>query len=347
MNSVMVKAVFLGMLGATVFLVGCGGGGGGGSTFTPPDISSALVTIGAENQEEVANVSGNGVGGSASSGGFASSVGVEVESTGGDSSRGVFDFIRGPLMERLQNTNLSGASSATGVTYEFNDACISGGSVSSVAEIANINSFTLIAGDRISFTYNNCSEYGETINGSMALEITSGNLYIYCVECYSWTMEGNFNNFRSTEAGEATETFHGDLIMSHSGNTDTLSGNSLYLLEAGGDSIHMTNFNISVTTSGDMETITGSLTVASSQLNGTVTISIDSSNPLVGYVDADYPTSGTMTVTGEGGSTLIIRTISEAEVELFLDANNDGQTDAGYPQITTWSDIESQAGGLI
>lgn len=344
MNSVMMKGAFLGMLGTMALLVGCGGGGGS-STFTPPAISNTPVAIDSTNQNQVANVAENGVSGAISGG--VGAVGAVVG--GGGQSFSAVDFIKKTVLGLGDASLASGVSGPTGVT--ISGSCDLGpdgttGTSSLTTNVANIETtMAFNIGDYATISSSNCYDSfdGTTVTGSVTLTMVSGTLDFNLADPLSGgglSIQISINNLRSTEMG-VTTTVHGDVTLTaSSGISVSLTGNSLYMMESGGEAVHLTNFAITSTDYGSYTSTSVNATIASTEIDGVISISTDPSDPLLEDTFASHPRAGTMTITG-GSTTLTMVIQDSTTVVLYLDADGVPGTDAGYPATVTWTDIDN------
>ena len=345
MQSVLKKVSVFGLLGATVLLTACGGGGGGGggSTFTPPAISNTPVAIDSNNQYEVASVAEDGVSGAISGG--LGAVGVAVE--GGDHSFSAVDFAKKTVLSLGEASLASGVAGPVGLTVSGScDLAPDGsrGTSTLTTNVENIEStMTVNTGDYVTLSSSNCYDSfdEETVSGSVTMTLVSGSLDFNLADPLSagLSIEISFNNVRSTYMG-VTTTVHGDATITASGSTFSLSGDSLYMMESGGEAVHLTNFSISGTDFGTYESIEVNATIASTTLDGVISISTDPNDPLLEDKFASHPRAGTMTITG-GSTTLTIVVQSSTSVILYLDADGVPGTDAGYPVTVTWTEIDN------
>lgn len=346
MNAGSMKGMFFGVLGASILLVGCGGGGGGGgSTFTPPNISNTPVTIDSDNQYEVAGVAADGVSGSIDGGLGA----IGVVAGGNGRSFSAFDFAKKTVLSLGDVSLTAGLDSPTGV--EFTENCDvapdgSRGTITLSTNVADLQaSQSLGVGDYVSMSSSNCYDAfdGETVSGSVRMTIVSGSLDFNLADPLSagLSIAVSFNNLRSTEMGE-TSIVHGDATLTASGTSFSLSGDSLYVMTVGGEAVHLTNFAISSTDFGTYESITVDATIASTEIDGVISIRTDPSDPLLEDTFASHPRAGTMIITG-GSTTLTMVIQTSTSVVLYLDADGVPGTDAGYPVTVTWTEIDNGA----
>lgn len=341
MKSVLARTTFFGIVSATALLVGCGGsGGGGGSTFTPPNISNTPVTIDSTNQYEVADAAENGVGGAIDGGGGV--LGVVV--SGGSNSFSAFDFAESTLLKYASQAVATSQANPVGIAVSQQIPCDSG-SFTISANISDPDGNILATGDTFSMSFDSCVDNydGSTTSGSMSFSVVSGSLDFNATSITSPVeIAVSFNNLQTTEMGE-TDVVHGGFSMSTDGTTETLSGDSLYVLETDGEAAHLTNFNITNTTANtSTDTITVSLTIASTDIDGVISVQTASGAPLLQGMFDEHPSSGTLIITG-GATTLTMVILSSTQVSLSLDSNSDGTPDADYPVTVTWTEIDNGA----
>lgn len=341
MKSVFVKSAVLGMFAATTLLVGCGGGGGGGGSFTPPEISNTPVTIDSSNQYQVADAADNGVNGAVN--GAPGVLGVVIDGNG--SSFNAFDFAQSSLKKYAGQVTL-GQATPTGISQtEACDAAPGGatGSQTFSSNITDTSATSFGAGDYLSISFSNCydSSDGTTTNGSMKFTIVQGGLNFSTSSTIGLTeISANFNNLRVTDSG-GTNVVHGGFSVSTDGSTESLTGDSLYVMVVGGEAVHLTNFTITNTTANtSTDTISVDFTIASTDINGVITVATDPSNPLIQGITDQHPYSGTLIITGSTSKLTMIITGSNS-VTLELDSNGDDVVDA--TANVTWTDIDNGA----
>jgi len=128
-----------------------------------------------------------------------------------------------------------------------------------------------------------------------------------------------------------------NLAYASATTTNTVSGNDLYLYSSTGQGVHMSNFTIANTLSGNSETSTVDMTLASTRIDGSVRI--QTTTPLVvsNVNTDDHPSSGTLLITGVG-STLTVTAVDATSALLELDVDNDGTLDQSATIL--WTDIE-------
>jgi hypothetical protein len=339
MERVRTASIGLGMLALATVLVACGGSGSD-SAFKAPTIASARVSIDATNQYQVADAADNGVGGAMTGGG--SVLGVVVN--GEKHTFSAYDFAKNSLLKFAPQAASAGLSTPLGVEISNTVNCAGGGTMTVSVNINDPDSSMLQAGDSFGLEFDNCVDTGDgtTSSGSLMFTVSSGMLDYSCAEiCGTVTISVDFDNLRVTEMGK-TDVVHGGLIMSVNGATSTLSGSSLYVMETGGEAGHLTNFTITSTTSGSMEIIDVDLTIASTDINGTVTVKTDPADPLLQMTGSERPYDGTLIITG-GTTVLSMDILGTTSVNLTLDANGDGMPDSDYPLTVSWTEIDNGA----
>lgn len=369
MQSVFVKGSFLGLLGGALLLAGCGGGGGGGggSSFsftdildyggdsptelfnvapssTPSGVPTAAVTISPTNQNEVAGAAVSGVDGAI--------VGEAVSVLGALYARDVqsfsaFGFAEDTLFKYLGEVGAAQTAATSAKTVlSATGPCDSGSATFSV-DVANPNGGSVEAGDSLTISFDNCydSSDGSTTDGAMMIVLNSGSLDFNASSfSSSASISMSFNNLSST-SGSLANVIHGGFTISTNGTTSTLSGASLYFMSAG-ESALLTNFNVSGTTSGSgTDTLTVSLTLASTTINGLINVVTDPADPLVQDAFENHPHAGTLIITG-GTTTLTMQALSSTQVSLSLDSDSNGTPDTGYPVTVNWTDIDAAGGGI-
>jgi hypothetical protein len=332
------------LLGSLLILTGCGGGGGSDS-FTPPNISTIPVSITSSNQNDTVTTSETAITRTIGSP-DAAITGVIIE---GESSAefNLSDYSTGQLLEYALQGKASAANLPVGVSFSQTIPCDSG-NIRISGSVGDPNASQLSAGDSFTLSFNNCTDTdpydGSTTTqiGSISLSIISGNIGVWCgSSCPDFHVAMEFNNFRATEMG-STATIHGGFNLIQTGATNTFSGTSLYLIEAGGSAFHLSNFNITTVTSSSLKTTTVSMTVASTEINGLINVETATGAPLEQYTYNERPHRGTLILTGSNNSVLTVEALDSTSVQLPLDSNRDGLPDEGYPKSATWTEIESQ-----
>lgn len=325
------------LISLTAVLAACGGGGGGGG-FKDPNISTTPVAITQANVDTVASSAVMAVSAGSSMTDAGSLAGGTLKPGGGSQST-MLSIVMNQVQDGVALAVNSGVqTSPTGITQSQTQQCTGGGSVTISATTSTVINSTadLSAGDSLSLTANNCVEATETTNGSVTFTfVTDPNLAGAEISLVA-------NNFQITDS-TGTFTIHGDISLAMdsdlftfdpSNSTVTISGNSLFFIEAGGDAIKLSSYTITVATTAGVYNIIGSLTVDSTIVGGRLTITMTA----VGGSNLDpHPTFGTITVVGANSDTLTI-TIGATDVSWELDLLGDGSVDA--TGTTLWSTIQ-------
>lgn len=347
------------IIAAALGLAACGGSDGGGNGgFTPPDIPHQPIAITPDNESTVSQSAFDGANGGTGLGtnaiGFLGAVSAPQDGAVGSS---LFTTLKGLLDTTVDRgmTAQGGTATVTGVQYSGSSACgyqdpFTNEMVGSGTESYTINvaagfdektgdPITITAGDYISSTFDNC-DYGDgdVQNGSVSItfnsDINTGDL---TTDNYSASITFSFDNFRVTHMGmgdtvPTTETLHGAITLSIVANGTNvsfdMSGSSFYASSAE-ENIHLTDFSFSATSDGTNSTIEASFTLASTALQGQITV--DS------YIESSggaYPTSGFINITGDN-SELDIAINGDGTVNITLLTN--GVVADGYPKNNvTW-----------
>jgi len=340
MKNTLMKGSLFGLIGGMALtLAGCGAGTDDGVTLVDKvSIPGTPAAISASNQNTVVAETSDGVDATVTTGSV-SPIGVSLQDQGA-SRFSLFDFATGRLLEMMQQGLIQQQNLPAAITQSL--PCDSG-SMSLTINLSDPTGSTLKVGDSFSVSFNNCSLDGSTTNGSMNARVVLGTLETGCGNtgtCTDYTLSMSFNDLQIAEMGQ-TGLIDGGFNLAYvsATNTNTISGDDLYVYSSTGQGVHMSNFNIASSLSGSTETTTVSMTLASTRINGSV--QIQTTTPLVTTnVDTDdYPSSGVLRITG-ANSTLTVTVTSSTSVMLELDADNDGTIDQTEPNIL-WTDIEA------
>jgi hypothetical protein len=310
-------------------LAACGGGGGsgGGSGSNPPPPSQP-VSITSTNADDVAGV------------GFQSSIGV-VDSaslvTGSSASVAAAarpKSVLGKFTVGLTRTLLEAQQSPATVTSAVTvTSCPSGGSYT-------INSAD--DGSAFTVTYSNCYfDPDYRVNGTVTVTGISGD---------ETSFSGTVNyNLTITMTGQPPLTFSGGYSFQYADNgttvTATISGSSLAISD-GTNTVTVSNYSFSYSenTMTGVTTTSANLTVASSELGGSITI--ETTTPFQTYSYASYPHAGVMQITGASGSRLRMTVNgnefyapANQQVRVEIDANGDGAYET--TTLRSWAEIDS------
>jgi len=349
------------LLGAALGLVACSSGGdGGGGGFIPPNISTQPVAITSDNEGEVAQAGFDGAQGGMGLASATDLVPIAAATAGSNTTssninlyRTVRKFVDAAIDKQIDQTS---TLSVTGVEFSDSASCayqdpvtnqtIGSGSESFRASIADFNQQTgepnsFSNGDYISVTFNNC-DYGDGVvqNGSMTMTFNSNvSLMDVNAEVFSMNVTASFNNLSMTSITTGVETLHGTINLAFDVNGTSvsfnMSGSSFYAVSSA-ESVHLTNFSFSASTDGINSSVQATFTIASTMLDGQITVESQFSSN-----GAGYPTSGSMTITGDN-SQLVVSvngdgTTATATVNVTLTIN--GMVQAGYPKDVTWSEL--------
>ena len=348
MKNTMMKGSLYGLVGgAALILAGCGASSDDGTTLVDKvSIPGTPTAISTSNQNTIVSETADSVDGAMAVGEIPVSAAVEGHNAPAFS---IFDFASGRLLDYArqglgQQQNIPAAISAS-----LPVPCDSG-TATMTFNVQNLNvnepaATVLQPGDSFSANFSNCVDNtsGTTMNGGMSATLVSGTLVNGCGEtaqgCGDVTLSMSFNDLQVSEMGVAGLA-DGGFTMAHDSttNTNTVSGSDFYIYSSTGQGVHMSNFNIASTLSGNTETTTLSMTLASTRINGSV--QIQTTTPLVtANVDTDdRPSSGALEITG-ASSKLTVTALDTTSVQLDLDESNDGSVDRTV--TVTWTTIES------
>ncbi len=343
-NTLMTGSLFGLIGGMALTLAGCGASttDDGVSLVDKVSIPSTPTAISVGNQNTVVAETSDGIDGALTTSSV-SPVGVSLQDQG-TPRFSLFDFATGRLLETVQQGLAQQQNLPAAITQSI--PCDSG-SMSLTINLADLTGSTLRAGDSFSVSFNNCKDNmsGSTANGSMSATVVSGSLETDCDmdmygTCSDFSLGMSFNDLQITEMGVTNLVDGGfNLTYTRATNTNTISGDDLYMYSGTGQGVRMSNFNIASSLSGRSETTTINMTLASTRINGSV--QIRSTTPLVTTnVDTDdYPSSGVLQITG-ANSTLTVTALDATSVQLELDADNDGTIDYTDSPVS-WTTIEA------
>lgn len=316
------------LLSATGILGACGGGGGGGGGGGTVGIAaSAPVTIASANAQQVASSTFGATDGLTGStdgaGGLVPAAVGQIRST----QINIVETIIEQARQAPDLLPISSSGVAPAAVQSLNQNCDTG-SISGTFN-DNDNDLTLSTGDTVSMTANNCDISGTITNGSISLS----NVVVTGDELsppYSLQFRLQATNFSVSVAGE-TVVMGGDGTISESSNdginiTSSVSGNGIEIT-AGGESLILTDYNIQETENQatGAYSISINATVSSSSLGGSVIVTTDVALTGVGAFDAD---SGQITCVGAGNTRVTVIVVDSVNVQLEVDQNGDGITDA-------------------
>ena len=314
-------------------LSACGGGGGGSSTATATTTDPA-ITISAGNMTTVAGMGASTV-----------DMNISVQQTSTDYVIGAEiqpqAAAKGPdlaslSLALLQKIKKSAPSNALAVGAQFLETypCANGGSVQYSATIADLNSDTFTPGDKGSLTMNACSELGVVLNGALDFTVVSFVSDLNTVGG-SEKHQLTYRDFKITNGAES-------LMVTGSSSFDiarptlekltgALSSDSLsYTAQKGSQTGTLTltgyriSFDRSEATRATTTTVSGTSTFNFPALRGRFAVS--TVEPITASADRTE-TGGKVKILGNN-SALYLTYLSETQVKIELDSNNDGVIDS-------------------
>ena len=326
----------IGVVFVVAILAACGGGGGGGSDSSGGGGgSSAPLSITSSNAGPVASEA------------YAAS---DFAVTGATTTTDMVTFsanavssstfnLRSFADNYLQRLRHRGSSQWVTPQQVWDDVwpCSGGGSLTDTWNDAD-NSLDDSAGDSYSTTYNNCVDGGITMNGGVTATLATlvGDTFA------DYQISGSFGfNSLSISSSGFSVSINGGMNYSASrigSNVSvTLQIPSLTTTSTSGSS---TIANATLQYSFNESTLAYSYTITANlsgtSIGGQVTIATIA--PFAG-TGAGYPVSGSMRVTGAGGSSVTITAIGGGNVRLDVDSNGDGGIDSS--STMTWAALES------
>jgi hypothetical protein len=276
------------------------------------------------------------------------SVGIQTSSTAssgsGMPSPTSLKTLTSAVVGQMLSLDRSGRVAA-GVTSTDNAVCVGGGSATVTTSISNQSQ--LSAGDSISVTYTDCKNYGGTTatNGGVSITInqvsqTQDSVSLEMVVIYTHL------TVTSTSTG-AYSLVDGGLVTGLISTTDTdtwsMSGNALYMADgmAGipANETLLTHFSLTISddTANAVSSYDFNYTVASTQLNGSVTL--ETIDPVMAYWSASYPYTGKIKVSS-GDAGVWLTAIDSTMVHIDYDLDGDGAIDADpAPVDEYWTDL--------
>jgi hypothetical protein len=292
-------------------LVSCGGGGGSDDPEFTPDTP---ISITAQNSPEVVAealvVASN----------FSTDVGPQLRPENVSDSL-PFDLPR--FLTKHKLTRHTRAARTANLTVS--DDCTSGGSWS-----MDVNeSFT--SG---SMTFNNCNEYGDTLNGKMSFS-ESGN--VTTITFSDFSMTGVDYSFTAT--GSTRETYTSYETYEHYVYQDI---SMVVTMSSQGRTLTMGNYNEVFDDYWEYQVSDISFDVNSSSLDGS--FSLDTSQALYYSNNQDYPNQGQVVITGASNSKVRVTSSGgdpASNVLVETDADGDGTYESSTSM--TWYEIETAA----
>ncbi len=331
-------------------LTGCNSGGGGTASTTSTATATAIA-ITKQNSPQVTGAAYQGVSTAASSGSTGSSTLTGAVITGGGGWPNLARFAGQQIAKLASLGYTTGASLvAGGVITPPKITCDTppgGGSSGTLSESFNDadNSGSLTTGDSVTANFSNCylAADGTTFNGGFSLT----NLTINgtpSVAGTAWNATATFK-FSNMTVDMPAGNYSVNGTFTYTGKTQhgvvvsvSMSGSSLTVQKTGGPKLTLAKFKLDGTVDNNALTYSeyGSGQVTDSALSGYVDFSIPSKKPFSGSLE-QYPSTGTMTVTGANNSSVVVTAIDSTTVQLQVDANGNGTVD--YTLTEPWSKL--------
>ncbi|MBB5203124.1 hypothetical protein HNQ51_000417 [Inhella inkyongensis] len=300
-------------------LSACGGGGDGSSNAPAP----SATRLSASNYEDVSRAAA-----------MAYQLSLSTNSiTGGGLQMATAQAAVEPLRKALRvqarasNTQVLPCSGGGRMVVTFNDA--------------NNNGLS-DAGDSAVVEAQACKEDGTTTNGRVQVSMgsTSGSPSF---GNYSASFEASYSDFTVQEANGDRVRIHGRMLLSlnQSGSTANWSMQAQnWELSA---SYQGKTQSLLLNTRTEAQKVSNELRVVlggnlSSSLVQGQTLTLSTPQTLLTVGTDDYPRSGQIVVRGSAGGTLRLSAISNTQVRLELDANDDGQFEIN--QVKNWSELD-------
>jgi len=310
------------LLSAT--LAACGGGGGGGTSNSSP--ASDPIAISSANEQQVASV-GAGAGGAAS--------GVAPKSLSGG-----WSSLPGYLVAQIQQyTNVSKRNGLR-ASQQFEQACLTSGSRAINFNDVDNNGVPGV-GDTVSIALNQCNDGDGTVtNGAINMGFNACSPHFSGGSCEGSTMSIDLSVSDLAGSGSIKGT-----MVSVSQNDSSLSMGSDHITSSG-LIFSFGNENVSfhdLVSDSSWDNSTGIYSDASDfilDLNVTDFVGrlvVDNTIPMVSNNGNVYPDTGSTTITGAGGTTVVLNadTGDSNTVEVT--------TNGGAPQLFTWFELEQQS----
>ena len=326
------------LLGAIFLAAGCGGG----SSSTGVNIPTAAIQITSSNAQTVASGANAASESSARQGSSAATTVVGVVTQQAGQIPSALNIATSGL-GRVLTTPLPTAT-VIGATSTAYFSCSTGLQVSSSAADTftftySVAGSTIAAGDSVSIYFNSCVDTvtGDTTNGGLGIAITSLS-GTFGTAPSSAAFTATFSNLTVTNAG-ASASLNGDMTIAATSSTTaptltaTISGNSLTITDSVQGSIRLTSYNETYTYDNSSTAYTYSVNtnLAGTVMNGSVNIATTTTFSGTG---TGNPTAGVMTITGTGGSYVMV-TANSNGTDVTLNGS-DGTTPFG-PTVVAWS----------
>lgn len=305
---------------ALALLSACGG------DDSPSSPTSAPLAITSTNQTDVARASING--------GLAISL-AQGSLGGGSSSSAVASRAHalGAVLARVlhvaagQRKGIASTGAHASAVSTSTDACAVSGTVTTTFDDKDGNGYAS-NGDVLTAAFSQCRDStSSTINGTVVVTIVgtpsdsqfTANAQFQDVSVVDSGATSTVNGAASLTETDGPTTSNSSITVGNAGLTITVASasyNDSLVFDAG------TVVTTNESSSSGTTSITASGAFSSHLLGGHVTIATPT--PLV-QADADaYPRSGVIHIIGASGSALLLTVLSNAQVQLQLDANGDG-----------------------
>lgn len=300
-------------------LVACGGGGGGGSDSSglsySGNVAPATITTGnaaplaaSLTDDSLPSVPGE----------LASATGASAQLV--QPSLTVTDSVSRKLAQALPRQGA--LVSAASTTLDNTVSCADGGTVRVTGTINNDGTGTLV------ISFGNCSEDGDTLNGSITVRIDAYSL----VAMAPTDLTLSFSNLTlSRSAPPLSMSYSGTIRVQRNllANTETVTVNAIS--RNNGTGLMKQAQNLVIVTSYDnlLAPSTKSVTISGrvyDSIHGHVDISTEEAL-IYGSLDQERPDSGVLVLTGAGGRRIRIEFQSASVVVLQVDYTGDSAYD--------------------
>lgn len=316
-------------------LVGCGGGGGnsGSSSDTGGNPSSAAIVINEQNMGEVAGVALMSHSSTFVTGGLGVDFLFGAEATPTTVRNGMVELA---MREARKFARLHAQrDTLVGAQYQETEPCNGGGSISFTINVANPQGETLVNGDSVIVSFNNCREGGVTASGSIRMDIIaySGDFD----PNGSFTIDATYDNLRIADSVSSAGLDGTMRLRATATGTqesyELLSGNVTVSASANGKTFTLRQTDMILSGSYDyildLETVNQAyrFDVQHPNLNGSGAVT--TLTPLRQYWRTDdAPSSGKLKIASENGNVLYLTFQPNARVQIELDRDNNGSIDA-------------------
>jgi len=293
------KSVFP-AVGCILFLSACGGSGGGsgtpaGQTFDP-DPEPAVSF-------------------------FNDDAGTDFVNATINRFVGVFSPISSLLGGGGTSDDSSGDSAKRAIarTETETESCADGGTFTVSSEFDDVTDEQTA----VSISIDNCIEDGETGNGDITVNLLDapGDVEAFSLTADNLTITGGDEDIALDGTVNLQDQFN------NAGSTFSISGPNLSVT-AGSETIVLSDYSITVIENDfeDTAELSASVTVASS-VDGMITLVIDP--PLSSDSDAEFPLSGTITMTHADGSSLTLNADNGNPETFDFTINDNGSITSG------------------